>query len=77
MPGPGLVLGTQGLQLSHMEALAREGAVGIQMWSHRTPMSRLTDVNTGNRVVPRERLHFFFGLFCLGITTPPQVKAAI
>lgn len=38
--------------------VARDGVVVIQMWSHRTPMSMLTDVDTGNRVVPRERLRF-------------------
>lgn len=33
VPGPGLVLGTHGLQLSHMKALAADGVVGIQMQS--------------------------------------------
>lgn len=32
-PGPELVLGTYDLQLFHMEALARDGLVGIQMLS--------------------------------------------
>lgn len=52
VPGPGLVLGTHVLQLSHMETLARDGWLGSKC-SHRTPMSRLTDEEMGNRVVPR------------------------
>lgn len=66
MPGPELVLGTHDLQLSHMEALARDGAVGIQMLSQ-NPNGQPADVEMGTRVVPMETDCLFFCLCCLGI----------
>lgn len=80
VPGPELVLGTYDLQLSHLEALARDGAVGIQMLSQ-NPNIQADRCGNGNwggshgNRLPVLLLVLPWHLMCG--PPPPQVKAAI